>query len=358
MDYAIHLTDRCNLNCKYCYESGLKQDRCISFDDIKKVIDYEMKNKASKKSTITFYGGEPLLKKDLIEDTIKYVKEKRATKHFRYNITTNGLLLDDDFLKFMKENNFINISYSIDGTRESHNSNRVTYDGSGSFDIVYENAKKVLNSYANADAMCVVTKSNLTYLGKNVESLRNMGFNYINTLIDYTYKWCDEDIKEIKKQFRIVADIYKNEMLNEREIHIPIFDEKIKSYIDDRYSCNDGCILGMKNIHVGTDGNFYPCSQFVYRKDFVIGNVDDGIDNELRNSIAEQGKAQMNLCDNCKINRRCKHTCACKNYMINKSIDKLSPLVCEVERILVDIADDIIEELHEKKSKIFKKLYY
>lgn len=356
MNYMIHVTENCNLMCKYCYEEN-KQNIDIPFKYIKDIIDNEVKSKKDFCS-ITFYGGEPLLKKEIIRATIEYVKSKKSTKRFYYGITTNGTLLDEDFLQYMKENNFINIAYSIDGVEMAHNLNRITTDGEGSYDIVLKNARKLLSYFNDSIAMCVVTKNNLKYLGESIKHLVNIGFYYINILFDYTEDWQDNDLVEIKKQYSNVAQIYINKMLNEEPIYMPIFDEKIKSYVQSEYNCNDNCMLGIKSVNVGTDGNFYPCMQFVKNSNFIIGNTRDGIDYEARSRLLESSGRELDLCKNCNIKKRCKHICACKNYLINKNVNELSPLVCETERIIIKIADKIAEDLYTRKSKMFMKKFY
>lgn len=125
MNYTIHLTGKCNLRCKYCYEN--KNNTEISFDHIKALIDNEIKTN-SNHSVITFYGGEPLLRKDLIYQTVDYIKTKECPTKFYFNMTTNGMLMDTEFIKYIKENNFINIAYSFDGNKDVQNLNRITAD--------------------------------------------------------------------------------------------------------------------------------------------------------------------------------------------------------------------------------------
>lgn len=356
MDYTIHLTEKCNLNCRYCYE---KNKKCvdIEFEQIKKLIDLELKN-SSEYSIITFYGGEPLIKRELIKETIEYIKSKKTEKRFYYGITTNGTLIDEELLKYMKKNNFINVAYSFDGIKESHDLNRIMANGNGSYDKVLENSKKVLKYFKDAVAMCVLTKNNLKYLTDNVKYLTDLGFYYINILFDYTADWKDEDLEEIRRQYEAVAEIYKNRMLKGKKIYIPLFDEKIKTYVKYGFDCNKTCKLGMKSVNVGTDGNFYPCVQFVGNKEFIIGNVSNGIDVAARKRIIQKSGKEIDICKNCKINKRCKHTCACKNYSITKDVNELSPLVCETEKIVIEIVDKMAEELYASKCKVFIKKFY
>ena len=355
MNYIIHLTQRCNLRCKYCYED--KNEKEISFENIKKIIDNEIKEKRDY-VVFTFYGGEPLLRKDLIYDTIEYIKLQKSKTKFYFGITTNGTLLDEQFIQYIEQNNFLNIAYSFDGLKETQNLNRITLNGEGTFDIVESNAKKLVKISKNVVAMVVVTKNNINMLKENIEYLIEIGFKNLNLLFDYMQDWQDEDLKVIKEQYSKVAEIYYNKILKEEDIVITVFDEKIMTHIKDEYNCNEDCKLGMKNINVGVDGNFYPCMQLVDDEKYIIGNCEKGINLLARKRLIEQSGVENEICKKCPINKRCKHTCACKNYLITKDINGLSPLVCEFERIIVEISDKIAKDLYKKNSKLFIQKYY
>lgn len=355
MEYVIHLTDQCNLRCKYCYEN--KKNSEISFENIKKLINYIVRQK-DEYVQLYFYGGEPLIKKQMIKDTIDYVKKQKCKIKFSYAITTNGTLLDDDFIKYMKQNDFKIVAYSFDGDEKVQNLNRVTVDGKGTFEIVQKNAIKMISEFKSVVAMVVVTKNNLKYLGESVRYLYNIGFKRINLLFDYTQNWEDEDLPEIKKQYSKIIDFYAEKIMNEEYINIPLIDEKINTYIKDDYNCNDDCKLGIKTINVGTDGKFYPCVQFVGNEKYVIGNCENGIDFNARLNLIKSSKKENEICKKCAINKRCKHTCACKNYIITKDINEVSPIVCETERIIIELVDKMAEFLYKKNSKLFIQKYY
>ena len=355
MEYIIHLTEKCNLNCTYCYEKKGNTD--ISFENIKNLIEYEIKQ-PSKSTIIYFYGGEPLLKKDLIKQTISYINSNNNNTDFHYGITTNGTLLNDEFIKFMKENNFTTIAYSIDGNKETHNLNRKTVDYKETFNIVEKNAKKLLHNFDEVTAMPVVTKNNLSNLSKNIEYLIDLGFKYINIQFDYLQNWQDSDLPEIKNQYNKVAEIYSKKILQECDIEIPLIDNKIKSYIMDDYDCNEICQLGVKTINVGTDGNFYPCMQFVNNQDFIIGNCKTGINIGARTNLIKNSKKENRICKNCSIKKRCKHTCSCKNYILTGNINELSPVICETEKIFIEISDNMAEKLYKQNSKMFIQKFY
>ena len=355
MNYIIHLTQRCNLRCKYCYEN--KKEKEINFENIQQLIDNEIKAKREY-VVLSFYGGEPLLRKDLIYKTIDYIKNKKGKTKFYFGMTTNGTLMDEQFIKYIEENNFLDIAYSFDGTEETQNLNRVTVNGKETFDIVDSNAKKLLKYHKNVVAMVVVTRNNINMLEKNIEYLIGIGFKKFNLLFDYLQDWQDEDLKVIKEQYTKVAKIYYRQIFKEEDIDIFVFDEKIRSYIKQDYNCNEDCKLGMKSINIGVDGNFYPCMQFVGDERYIIGNCEHGIDFTARKKLIEQSGIENEICKECSLNKRCKHTCACKNYLITNNINELSPIVCEFERIIIEIADKVAEELYKQNSKLFIQKYY
>ena len=357
MNYTFHLTEKCNLNCKYCYEKN-KGTLELTFDDIKNIMDIEVKNK-SKSCVITFFGGEPLIKKDLIYETINYAKklEKENDIKFLYSITTNGTLIDDEFIKIAKQNNFL-IGYSLDGKEETQNKNRVTHSGEETFNIVSENAKKLIKNIKKLVAMPVITKNNYMNMAENAKFLFDLGFKYVNCAFDYTADWDDEDLEPLKKEYEKLANLYYEKSKNGDNFYLLPFDNKITDYIQEN-NCNDECMLAIKHVNIGINKKIYPCMQFVGIDEYEIGNTTIGIDEEkkkkLKNKLIPQ---EFEACKECAINKRCKHTCGCLNLLTTKNPLTTSPLVCETERMFIEISDKLAEKLYKEKIETFYKKEY
>lgn len=356
MNYRLYLTENCNLKCKYCYEKN-KTTNEIDFENIKSIIDYEIKQN-NKNSLINFYGGEPLLRKDLIYKTIEYIKSKNAKTKFNFGLATNGMLLDDEFLKYVKKNNFTHIAYSLDGNEEVQNRNRIMADGKGTFDVVEKNAKKALKVLKNVVAMVTVTKNTLQNLSDSVEYLISIGFKIINLQFDYTANWNDADLDKIENEYRKVSEIYYKNIVEKNQINILVFDKKIRTYIDDTYVCNKECKFGMENLYVATDGNLYPCVQFVGNSEYVIGDCTTGVDIHKRDLLIKNAYKESDTCKQCAIKNRCNHTCCCRNYVTMKDINKVSPIICETEKIFIKISDEMAEKLYYNYPKIFIQKFY
>lgn len=224
--------------------------------------------------------------------------------------------------------------------------------------MVQTNAKALLKEFDNVVSMVVVTKNNIENLANSIEYLKNIGFKKFNILFDYLVDWQDEDLEIIHKSFSEVAEIYYDEFLKENDLDFSMFDEKMRTHIKQNFNCNDECQLGIKNINVGTDGKFYPCMQFVGLEEYVIGNCEEGIDVQVRTDLLNKSKHENEICSDCAIRTRCKHLCPCKNYLTTQDMNGLSPIVCELERIIIEISDKLAEKLYKNNSKLFIQKFY
>lgn len=357
MNYTIYLTDYCNMDCKYCYEKNMHVKNQIDIQFVKNIIDMEIKNK-TKQCIITFFGGEPLLKKELIYEISDYINSKKCKTKFLYNITTNATLIDDDFINFVKNNFFISISISIDGAGETQNKNRILKNHSGSYEMVKKNIIKLLKVTNIPVAVPVITKNNEKNLFQSVQDLLKIGFKKISFQYDFTANWNDQDIEILKGEFTKIANLYMEKMREEKEFEILEIDEKIHSYIDESKNVNDNCSVGLRGANIGTDGKIYPCMQFMYDSKYEIGNWDKGIDKKLQLKVHKELKQELDECKECTYRRRCNHTCSCINKAFSGSPEITSPFTCEIQRMIIEISDEIAEQMYMEKNPIFIQKYY
>lgn len=357
MNYTIYLTDNCNMDCKYCYEKGMHKNNQIDFQMIKNIIDLEIKNK-TKQCVITFFGGEPLLKKDLIYQTSKYINSKKSRTVFLYNMTTNATLIDDEFIDFIKNNSFISLSISIDGNETTQNQNRVFENNNNTYNIVEKNIKKLLEVTNIPVAVPVITKNNEKYLYSSIEHLVALGFKRISIQYDFNSDWNDDDLKIIREQLEEVSKLYIKKMRLEQEFDILEIDEKISSYIDNKKDVNENCSVGLKGANLGTDGKLYPCMQFMYCEKYEIGDYHNGINKKKQLEVHSKLKHELDECKECDYRRRCNHTCSCINQAFSGDASITAPFTCELQRIIIDISDSIAERMYKEKNPVFMQKYY
>lgn len=347
MDYTLYLTDACNMNCKYCYE-GEKCDNELAIDKVKLLLTREANSK-DKASCIGFFGGEPLLKKENIYEILAFCRElRKSTGHkFKYTITTNATLIDDEFLKVCKKYK-INLAISIDGNKYSHDLNRCN-----NFDIVYTNVQKALKVIPCAKAMMTVSLNVLEYFADNVKFLIDTGFKTIICALNYLDNWQDKDIALLKQQYEKISDIYYNEMKKENIISLFPIDEKMNLYINEKKRCSEHCQFGSTRVNVGTDGNFYPCQQFMYRPEYRIGDLENGIDLEARKELWNKSTFNTSICDKCAVKKRCNYLCGCLRSIASNGGKEVTPVICETEKVIIDVADDLAERLYKDFPKRF-----
>lgn len=363
MHVTLHITTNCNLNCKYCYSPPPGCGTEMTTDVIDKAIDFSMKE-FDKNIGIIFFGGEPLLRKDLIEYAIDRCKrlEKEADykMHFHFKMTTNGTLLDDEFLKY-SEKVGLNIGLSIDGNSEAHNMNRVFRHGGGSFEVIEKNLNDLIKYQPYANSLMVITPENVNIYAKSVEYLIERGFKYIIASMNYAGEWTDEHLEELERQYLILSDLYIKWTLEERKFYFSPFEMKLANYIrgneDECYTCQ----LSKRQISIAPDGKIYPCVQFVKdgisNTEFSIGDVWQGFDSRREHLFAES-IAPKSDCKECALKDRCYNTCSCLNWQTTGFINTVSPLLCASEQILIPIVDKLGEELYKRKAPMFIQKQY
>ncbi|MGE5615212.1 MAG: radical SAM protein [Bacillota bacterium] len=360
MHYTLHLTNNCNMACDYCYVNN--SEICtISFDTAKKAVDLIcMKNEENAGSSgIIFFGGEPLIEKDLIHDTVDYCrrKGKETGRLFHFKITTNGLLLDEQFMKYANDNGIL-VALSHDGIREAHNMHRKDKSGEGTFDSLSAKIDMVLSYQPYAPVLMVVNPDTVEFYAESVMYLYEKGFKYIICSLNYAGKWNEETLGILEKQYQELAEFYYEKTLLEDKFYLSPFEVKISSHINRESYCRERCELGKKQVSVGPDGKLYPCVQFVGDENYSIGNVDDGLDENRRNMIYRMNEKEKAECADCAVKDRCNHHCGCLNKQATGYINRVSPVLCAHERILLPIADSLAERLFKKRSALFIQKHY
>ncbi|MDP4183246.1 MAG: radical SAM protein, partial [Bacillota bacterium] len=357
MHFTLHLTNDCNMACRYCYVDGTNKST-MSFDTIIKSVDLAAKI-GGESIGIIFFGGEPLLHKDLIYKTVEYCKnkEKGSEYCFHYKVTTNGLLLDEEFLNYsLKENIFIALSF--DGIKDAHDANRVDKNQAGTYLKLIDKLDTLIKARPYAPVLMVISPNTVDYYADSVMFLYQKGYKYIICSLDYSGNWTDQNMKALKREYKKLAQFYLEKTLLEEKFYFSPFEVKISSHINCENYSSERCELGKKQISVAPDGCLYPCVQFVGKPYYSIGNVETGIDENKRQELFLTNEEEKVSCAQCAVRKRCNHYCGCLNLQTTGSIDLVSPVLCAHERIVMPIADKLAEKLFKKRNAMFIQKHY
>ena len=346
---CLHIAHDCNLACRYCFagEGEYKGDRSLmSLEVGKKALDFLVANSGNRRNLeVDFFGGEPLMNFDVVKELVAYGRELEKThdKHFRFTLTTNGVLLRDDVIEFANKE-MDNIVLSIDGRKEVHDHMRPFKNGKGSYDFILDKFKKVAES-RNQQKYYVrgtFTHYNLDFV-KDVLSLADEGFEQISVEPvvagpEEPYAIREEDIPQICEGYDELA----KEMLKRKKegrgfnfFHFMI-DLTGGPCVAKRLS---GCGSGTEYLAVTPWGDLYPCHQFVGEDKFLLGNVFDGI---KRTDICDEFRScnvyTKKKCKECFARFYCSGGCPANSYNFHGTIDDSYDLSCDMERKRVECA--------------------
>ena len=346
---CLHIAHDCNLACKYCFaEEGEYHGRraLMSFEVGKKALDFLVANSGNRVNLeVDFFGGEPLMNWQVVKDLVNYGRSIEAAnnKKFRFTLTTNGVLLNDEILEFANKE-MANVVLSIDGRKEVHDRMRPFRGGQGSYDLIVPKFQKVAESrnQTNYYVRGTFTHHNLDF-SEDVLHLADLGFKQISVepvVAQPTddYAITEEDLPKLREEHDKLAA----EMIRRRREGRPfnffhfMIDLEGGPCVAKRLS---GCGSGTEYLAVTPWGDFYPCHQFVGNEKFLMGNVDEGI---TRTDLQDQFKCcnvyAKEKCKKCFAKFYCSGGCAANSYNFHGNINDAYDVGCELERKRVECA--------------------
>ena len=346
---CLHISHDCNLRCKYCFAStgdfGTGR-KLMPLETAKVAIDFLLEKSVGRENLeLDFFGGEPLMNFDVVKQTVAYArsKEKEYGKHFRFTITTNGMLLDDDAIDFINKEMY-NVVLSIDGRKEVNDRMRVRADGTGSYDRIVRNFKKLVEKRGDKEwyVRGTYTKYNLDF-SEDVFHLYEQGFDQISVepVVEdpkVEYAITEEDLDRICEEYDKLADRLMELKKNGGFLNFFHFmiDLEQGPCVIKRLR---GCGSGNEYVSITPDGDIYPCHQFVGQDDFLMGNVDDGI---VKPEIADDFRScnvySKDKCRNCFAKFYCSGGCMANSYNFHGTIHDTYEIGCEMQRKRVECA--------------------
>ncbi len=346
---CLHIAHDCNLACKYCFaEEGEYHGRraLMSLEVGKKALDFLVANSGNRVNLeVDFFGGEPLMNWQVVKDLVAYGRslEEPNNKKFRFTLTTNGVLLDDEVMEFANKE-MANIVLSIDGRKEINDRMRPFRGGQGSYDVIVPKFRKVAESRGQERYYVrgTFTRNNLDF-SRDVLHLADLGFRQISVEPvvagpedDYAIR--EEDLPALREEYdRLAAEMIKRKKEGKgfNFFHFMI-DLEGGPCVAKRLS---GCGSGTEYLAVTPWGDLYPCHQFVGNEDFLMGNVEEGV---LRTDIRDEFKGcnvyAKEKCRKCFAKFYCSGGCAANAYNFHGNINEAYDVGCELERKRVECA--------------------
>lgn len=360
---CLHIAHDCNLCCKYCFagEGEYSGDRSLmSFEVGKRALDFLIEQSGDRKNLeVDFFGGEPLMNFEVVKQLVEYARsvEKEKGKNFRFTLTTNGVLLDDEVMEWANKECY-NVVLSLDGRKETNDRMRVTKNNKGSYDLILPKFIKMAN-LRNQQGYYI--RGTYTHYNKDFANdilhLADLGFEQLamepvvaDPKMDYALK--ESDIPALKEQYDILA---KEMCKRNREgkgftfFHYMI-DLEGGPCIYKRIS---GCGVGTDYMAVTPWGDLYPCHQFVGDKKFLLGNVFDGVKNtEIVNEFKMCNVYSREACQNCFAKLYCSGGCSANAYHTTGKITGTCDMSCELHRKRVENAIMIkVDQMFAEQKK-------
>ncbi len=346
---CLHIAHTCNLNCSYCFASQGKYhgDRAVmSFEVGKRALDFLIENSGSRHNLeVDFFGGEPLMNFEVVKQLVAYARsiEKEHNKNFRFTLTTNGMLIDDDVIEFANKE-MSNVVLSLDGRKEIHDRFRVDYNGIGSWERIVPKFKKLVDARGGRDYYMrgTFTHANPDFVN-DIEKMLELGFDELSMepvvcASGDPSELTDDDLPIVLEQYEKLAEL----MLKRDKEGKPF---TFYHYMIDLsggpciYKRISGCGSGTEYMAVTPWGDLYPCHQFVGDEKFKLGDIWKGVENtEIQNEFLDCNVYARSECKDCWAKLYCSGGCAANAYHSTGSVRGVYEYGCKLFRKRMECA--------------------
>ena len=358
---CLHIAHTCNLNCSYCFASQGKyqgERAMMSYEVGKRAFDFLIENSGTRRNLeVDFFGGEPLMNWDVVKQLVAYARsvEKEHNKNFRFTLTTNGMLIDDEVIDFLNKE-MSNVVLSLDGRPEVHDRFRKDYAGRGSYETIVPKFKRLVEARdgKNYYVRGTFTHENTDFTN-DILHMADLGFTELSMEPVVCppgdpYALTEEDLPKLFEQYEILA---KEMIKRKREgrgftFYHYMLDLKNGPCIYKRIT---GCGSGTEYVSVTPWGELYPCHQFVGDEKYSLGNIWDGIKNkEIQDEFRSCNAYAREECRDCWAKLYCSGGCAANSYHATGSISGIYKYGCELFKkriecaVMIKVADAEAEE--------------
>ena len=336
---CLHVSHDCNLRCQYCFAStgdfGTGR-KIMDIETAKRAIDFVIQRSGSRRNIeVDFFGGEPLMAMDTVKATVAYARsiEKKAGKCFRFTITTNGVLLDDENIDYINRE-MSNAVLSLDGRPQVNDRMRKTVNGKGSYEVIVPKFQKLVAGRGTKDYYLrgTFTHYNLDF-AEDVMHMADLGFRNVSVEPVVGEETCGYALKD--EDLPVVLEQYEKDRTDVNFFHFNVDLAQGPCVIKRLRGCGAGC----EYVAVTPEGDIYPCHQFVGNPAYKIGSLSDGsFDMELSHRFSCLNIYTREECRDCWARFYCSGGCSASNLLVNGDIKKPNHVGCEMERKRLECA--------------------
>lgn len=346
---CLHVAHDCNLACKYCFAGKGEyngEKALMSYETGKRALDFLVENSGTRHNLeVDFFGGEPLMNFEVVKQLTAYGRslEKKYNKNFRFTLTTNGILVDDEVIDFCNRE-MSNVVLSIDGRKCVNDRMRVSRNGLGSYDIILPKFQKFIEQRGQRDYYLRGTYTGFNKdFAADILHLADLGFKELSmepVVCDpkEEYALHEEDVPALCEQYQLLADemLRRQREKNGFTFYHYMIDLMGGPCISKRIS---GCGVGVEYMAVTPTGELYPCHQFVSEEKFLLGNVWDGVQHpEVLDEFKHCNIYAHEECKDCFARLYCSGGCAANAYHSTGSITGVYKLGCELHKKRIECA--------------------
>lgn len=344
MKFTATITRSCNLACPYCYISC--DGRHMSSEVADQAVDLACEmTPPGGNLDFGFFGGEPLLRFDLIRDMTRRLRDRQKQSGFELSLglTTNGVLLTEPVLEYMAEEEFVPC-ISLDGPRKVFDSQRGFASGKSCFDTVIGNLEAAAEILPSMKINAVYGSNSLAHLPETVRFLCGFGVP-VELNLDISTPWKEESLEQTDQIFAEIGKFYLKRFMMGEPVQLQPLADHLLTGIIGGVDPECRCTLGVGEIAIDVDGQIFPCERLIGQKDLVIGSLQQGIDPELQAQVVAEHRSPHEACVACALVKFCNHSCGCTNWFLTKNFGTASRAVCMIEKSWFKVARELLEPL-------------
>ncbi len=344
MKFSVLVTRKCDARCTYCYIERRDEELCR--DTARACVDWVVDQlSAGEMLDFGFFGGEPLLRFDLIEELTCELRERSVKQGFPLllSMTTNARLLDESKLKFMAAHR-VGAYISLDGPYEVHTLQRGT--SKRDYDRIVDHVTQASEALHFLGLNAVYGPETIFALPATIEYLSGFGLP-VHLNWDITSKWDQASLEQAPRIFHESARWLLEQFRSGRKVELHPFEDKALQIVFAKQMAGKTCRMGEAEMAADVNGDLYPCERLVGREETRIGHVHTGCDQALREAVVADHRRQDPACEDCSLKTICRHDCGCSNWFMTASYGKTHSTICLLEKALIGAMYQVWGQLSE-----------